>query len=114
MNDAHTTNVAALRIARGWSQMKLATEAGLSLPTVQRAEKGKRDMQYGTAMKLARALDVDPSDIAPYVDAPTGIFTNDAPAWAQAQDERAERHHAELLARIDRLETALRTRRRGA
>jgi transcriptional regulator with XRE-family HTH domain len=91
--------VKTLRSERGWSQMKLATTAGVSLPTVQRAEAGTRNLTYASALKLARALHVDVADLMPGIELPGEVFTADAPRWADAQTESI----AELHRKVDRL-----------
>lgn len=54
-----------LRAERGWSQMKLAASAGVSLPTIQRLERGAPNMTLGPVVKVAHALGVDPAEIHP-------------------------------------------------
>jgi len=49
-------------LCRGWSQEKLAREAGLSYQTVIRTEAGKH-MSELTMYRLARALDVDVDEL---------------------------------------------------
>jgi transcriptional regulator with XRE-family HTH domain len=87
--------VRALRSDRGWSQMTLAQRAGVSLPTVQRAEAGTRNITYSTALKLARAFEVDVSDLMPESDIP-GVFTATPPEWASTQSESIAALHAKL------------------
>ncbi len=58
----------ALRLARelrGWSQRKLADEAGFTQPQVSRLESGAREPRLSTVRKLARTLDVEPDSIFP-------------------------------------------------
>jgi transcriptional regulator with XRE-family HTH domain len=52
-----------LRLERMMSQETLAFEAGMSPTTVWQAERGKR-MSFGTVRRLAKALGLDPSDLA--------------------------------------------------
>lgn len=47
--------IRAARKARGWSQADLAEQAGLSRPTIARAETG-RDISTATLSKIASAL----------------------------------------------------------
>jgi len=54
--------VRQVRLCRGWSQEKLAREAGLSYQTVIRTEAGKH-MSELTMYRLARALDVDVDEL---------------------------------------------------
>jgi len=46
----------ALRQTRGWSQAKLAAEAGLAREYVNRLEGGRQDPTLSTLVALARAL----------------------------------------------------------
>lgn len=58
------TNLTRLRLSRGWSQARLASEAGLPRQTLQRIERGKRlDPQISTVLALARALGVSVADL---------------------------------------------------
>lgn len=47
--------IRAARKARGWSQADLAEQAGLSRPTIARAETGQ-DISTATLSKIASAL----------------------------------------------------------
>ena len=47
------------RKRRGWSQQRLASEAGLSLPTIVQAEAGRR-ISFESAYKLAMAFERAP------------------------------------------------------
>jgi transcriptional regulator with XRE-family HTH domain len=58
-------NLIRLRDERGWSQTELARRAKLGQSTVSRIEAGKRtDVGWDTITALARALGVDPVDLA--------------------------------------------------
>lgn len=92
--------IAKYRAERGWSQMKLAHEASVSLPTIQRAEKGSQNITYGTAVKIATALGVSPDDIYEGDDAPGAAFTNTEPEWARA-------NHEQMMAAIERVRVDL-------
>ncbi len=46
------------REARGWSQQKLAAEAGISREYLARLETGRQDPRVSVLMKLAKALGV--------------------------------------------------------
>lgn len=48
--------VRALRLAQGLSQEILAREAGLSLPTIQRLERGQVKSQLESLVRVLRAL----------------------------------------------------------
>lgn len=59
--------VRELRRQRGWSQEQLAEASGLSVRTVQRIEKGSPP-GLASADALARALGVEPAELAPLGD----------------------------------------------
>lgn len=54
-------NVAKARERLGWTQEDLASECGMCLATVSRIERGSSDPTALTIVKLAKALDVEPS-----------------------------------------------------
>ncbi len=54
-----------LRGRRGWSQEQLAKRAGVSLTTVNRAERGVRVPTVMTQFRIAEALGVEPTVIWP-------------------------------------------------
>lgn len=48
-----------MRVARGWTQHQLATEATVNLRVVRMIERGTKDPEvFSTLLKLARALEV--------------------------------------------------------
>jgi transcriptional regulator with XRE-family HTH domain len=51
-----------LRAARGWSQGRLATAAGVDQSFISRLEKGERAPERETVLKLLDALDAAPLD----------------------------------------------------
>lgn len=51
-------NLARLRARRGWSQQKVADEAGLDLKHVQKLEYGALNPSLLTLVRLAQAFDV--------------------------------------------------------
>lgn len=53
----------ALRIRRALTQEELAQIAGLSKNAVNRLEVGKAEPRMSTLRKLAKALNVDPSEL---------------------------------------------------
>jgi DNA-binding Xre family transcriptional regulator len=53
-------NLRAARLEKGWSQEKLGKEAGLASVQISRVERGVRNVQLTTLVKLIAALDVDP------------------------------------------------------
>jgi transcriptional regulator with XRE-family HTH domain len=58
------TPLRTARLAAGLTQMKLAIKAGVSIPTVQNMESGKR-MSRSTVERLALALGCKPSTLQP-------------------------------------------------
>jgi transcriptional regulator with XRE-family HTH domain len=68
MSDGSTTigqRLRSLRLQRGYSQHELAQRARVSLDLVSKLERDVREsMSWGSMVKLARALDVDPGVIA--------------------------------------------------
>ena len=55
--------LAALRLRKGWSQKRLATEVGTSQPHIARLEMGHEDLRMEIARRLAAALEVSIADI---------------------------------------------------
>lgn len=55
--------VVRYREAKGWNQEDLAYHSGVSNRTIQRLERGQHDGRVKTIQALARALDVDESDL---------------------------------------------------
>ncbi len=55
----------AQRIARGWSQARLAQEAGLKRETLSRLERNARKPVADTVFRLEAALDLEPSTLVP-------------------------------------------------
>jgi len=51
--------IAELRAKKGWSQAKLAEEAGLTQSTLSRIESGAQEPRAQTLVKIADALDVE-------------------------------------------------------
>jgi len=67
-----------LRLERELSQRRLAGRAGISRLTVHRVEHGRQKPHKSTVIKLARALEVRPEEIAPeraaeFGDPPPGL-----------------------------------------
>lgn len=54
-----------LRLERGISQETLAGLSNVSRPTIHRVEHGQQKPHRSTVVKLARALNVKPEDLAP-------------------------------------------------
>jgi len=59
----HRKRVRDFRKQRGYSQVKLATMAGVSASLVQKIESGEQELSFRTARKLANALEVAFDDI---------------------------------------------------
>ncbi len=56
-------NVKALRTKRLLTQEELAEKAGVSAATVVNVERNNQEPQFRTIRKLAKALDVDPTEL---------------------------------------------------
>lgn len=67
------TKLVRLRADRLWSQNVLAARAGVGARTIGRIETGRHDVNPVTAVKIARALEVDPDDFSSEVGALDGI-----------------------------------------
>jgi transcriptional regulator with XRE-family HTH domain len=64
-----------IRKERGWSQRELSKRAGVNAATVNHAETGKRTPETHTLQKLAKALDVDISDLLGATRSQDGLVT---------------------------------------
>jgi transcriptional regulator with XRE-family HTH domain len=62
--------VKRLREAKGWSQTKLAVEAGMSVSGISMIENGHRNLSTTTLARLAEALGVEVVDLFPKPQAP--------------------------------------------
>ena len=62
--------VKSFREERGWTQPKLAVEAGMAVSAVNQIENGKRSPSAASLIKLATALGVEVADLFPKVEAP--------------------------------------------
>jgi transcriptional regulator with XRE-family HTH domain len=62
--------VKRLREAKGWSQTKLAVEAGMSVSGISMIENGHRNLSTTTLAKLAEALGVGVRELFPLDQAP--------------------------------------------
>lgn len=68
------------RRRRRWSQSILADRAGLSVPYVSLIENGKRPLaSLRTVRRLARALEVSPTQLVPWLDTDGGLAGNACP-----------------------------------
>ena len=52
-------NVYRLRRLRGWTQRELAERMGTTSTVIRRFETGKRELRFGTLLRLAAALEVE-------------------------------------------------------
>jgi transcriptional regulator with XRE-family HTH domain len=66
--------VRRLREALGWSQTRLAVEAGMSVSGISMIENGHRNLSTATLAKLAEALGVEVRDLFPLDQAPLPDF----------------------------------------
>ena len=66
--------VKRLREAKGWSQTKLAVEAGMSVSGISMIENGYRNLSTTTLARLAEALGVGVRDLFPLAQAPLPDF----------------------------------------
>jgi transcriptional regulator with XRE-family HTH domain len=55
--------VKQLRNAKGWSQVKLAVNADVSLGTIQAIENGSANPTLSVMQKVARALEVEVAEL---------------------------------------------------
>ena len=56
-------NVRAARLAKGWTQERLAQETGLATVQVSRIERGVREVRLTTLLRLSRALAEPPTSL---------------------------------------------------
>lgn len=64
------SRIQQLRITRGWTQERLATESGVAVRTIQRLESGK-DANLETVALLAAALEVPATELFGTVERPS-------------------------------------------
>jgi transcriptional regulator with XRE-family HTH domain len=92
-----------LRGRTGMSQQKLATTAGLSWSMVAQLEQGRRpDLKMSTVVSLARALEIEPTELFAVLLA-EGVGENDDRAEAASADRRigAKRGRPPTVSRLD-------------
>jgi len=53
-------NVRAARLAKGWTQERLAHETGLATVQISRIERGVREVRITTLLRISRALNSQP------------------------------------------------------
>jgi transcriptional regulator with XRE-family HTH domain len=93
--------VRRLREALGWSQTRLAVEAGMSVSGISMIENGHRNLSTVTLAKLAEALGVEVRDLFPLDQAPLPDVVAQAgfDAWAVTLE-----HYKSLRALISSFE----------
>jgi transcriptional regulator with XRE-family HTH domain len=64
--------ISELRAKKGWSQSRLAAEAGITQSTLSRIENGTQEPRAQTLVKIADALDVDYKTLAESGEGPPG------------------------------------------
>jgi transcriptional regulator with XRE-family HTH domain len=109
-----------LREARGWSQPKLAVEAGVAVSGISQIENGRRNPNSSTLAKIAKALEMEVRDLFPKasLQLPLNGFVNGVEdeqraVWEAAADQ-ARRLREDGRARMDELLAAWRaSRKRG-
>jgi transcriptional regulator with XRE-family HTH domain len=94
------------REAMGWSQPKLAVEAGMAVSAVSQIETGKRAPSANSLSKLAEAFGVEIGDLFPKVEA--SLWSDDQPAerrdlgeWEAMYRAMAAKKRAEFVALED-------------
>lgn len=81
------TLVRTARRRRGWSQSIVADRAGLSVAYLSQIENGRRPLaSLRTVRRLARALEVSPTQLVPWLDTDSGLAGNVCP-WCGARVE---------------------------
>lgn len=64
--DALAARIRDLRVARDWSQERLAEEAGLSKDAVSRIERGDRNPRLATLEQIGAAVGLSPSKLVDF------------------------------------------------
>jgi transcriptional regulator with XRE-family HTH domain len=95
--------VKKLREERGWTQPKLAVEAGMAVSAVNQIENGKRSPSAASLIKLATALSCEVSDLFPKTEEPLPFseeveqrLSGVPEALSKYILERAETHEREI------------------
>lgn len=84
--DENPNRIRELRVAKGWSQQRLADEIGCSKMSISDLERGEVGLDQKWMRRLAPALGVTPADILPVVDNPRTLSEDE---WALIQQFRA-------------------------
>jgi transcriptional regulator with XRE-family HTH domain len=107
------TEIKRLREEAGLSQQVFATNAGIGMTTLIRAEKSEPGVSYRNIAKIAKVLGVHPSAI--YNDAPIDTDGGTAaPGSAQHQFEQLQAALAEVQKTLKRIEAQQRDILRSA
>ena len=77
MENNVTNRLKILRKQAGLTQMELAKKAGLSQAHIANIENGKRDIDFGAAMKLARALNIKACELLPLEEQTEEVLTDE-------------------------------------
>ncbi|WP_440512752.1 helix-turn-helix domain-containing protein [Sphingopyxis terrae] len=84
--DENPNRIRELRLAKGWSQQRLADEVGCSKMQVSGLERGKPKLDQDWMRRLAGPLGVTPADLLPVEDNPRALTEEE---WALIQQFRA-------------------------
>lgn len=84
--DRNPNRIRELRLAKGWSQDRLAEEVGCSKMQISGLERGKPKLDLEWMRRLAVPLGVTPADLLPVDDNPRALSEEE---WALIQQFRA-------------------------
>lgn len=76
MTEGRPTWGQGIRVLRGiheLTQDQLAALSGVSQATISRLENGSFEASDGTRVRIAKALEIDPHILFPYVDSEAGV-----------------------------------------
>lgn len=84
--DKNPNRIRELRLAKGWSQQRLADEVGCSKMEISGLERGRPKLNLEWMRRVAPALGVTPADLLPVDDNPRALSEEE---WALIQQFRA-------------------------
>ncbi|MCA0211411.1 MAG: helix-turn-helix transcriptional regulator [Proteobacteria bacterium] len=84
--DRNPNRIRELRLAKGWSQDRLAEEVGCSKMQISGLERGRPKLDLEWMRRLAVPLGVTPADLLPVDDNPRALSEEE---WALIQQFRA-------------------------
>lgn len=84
--DRNPNRIRELRLAKGWSQDRLAEEVGCSKMQISGLERGRPKLDLEWMRRLAAPLGVTPADLLPVGDNPRALSEEE---WALIQQFRA-------------------------